>query len=252
MSKILVGNIQRFSLHDGPGIRTTVFLMGCSIHCPWCANPENLLMRQIYYPTQSDLYGKYYSADELLNELLKDEIYYKNGGGITFSGGEALLSAPLLIDIWSDLKERGINIAVESALFIPLKFLQIAEPYIDAYLIDIKILSPDACKHILGGDINVYLKNLRWLIKSKKNVVLRFPIVVPDTCNEVNIKLLCNLLKEYKVAKIQIFPIHNLGKKKYIDLGKCFVEYRKMDKKGIKMLKDRIESTGTKCEVLSL
>lgn len=252
MSKILVGNIQRFSLHDGPGIRTTVFLMGCSIHCPWCANPENLLMRKIHYPTTDDLYGRYYSSDELLDELLRDEIYYENGGGITFSGGEALLSAPLLVDVWSKLKEKGINIAVESSLFIPLKFLQIAESYIDVYLIDIKVLSADECKYILGGDINVYFKNLLWLTNQKKNVVLRFPIVIPDTYNEANIELLCDVLKEYKISKIQIFPIHDLGRKKYNDLGRCFTEYRKADKEEIRVLKERIESTGTKCEVLNL
>ena len=92
--KILVGNIQRFSLHDGPGIRTTVFMLGCSIHCPWCANPENLQKRQRQYPDPEDIYGKFYSVDELVKEVLKDRVYFSDGGGVTFSGGEALLSAP--------------------------------------------------------------------------------------------------------------------------------------------------------------
>lgn len=252
MSRILVGNIQRFSLHDGPGIRTTVFLMGCSIHCPWCANPENLLMRQINYPSQNDLYGRYYTQEELLEVLLRDEVYYKKGGGVTFSGGEALLSAPLLTAVWSKLKQRGINIAIESALFVPMNFLQAAEPYIDLYLVDIKILQAKECKKILGGDINIYLKNLKWLLEQKKRIVLRFPIVIPDTYNEKNIELLCNILREYEIPRIQIFSIHDLGRRKYIYLGKTFYENIKIVKAEMEKLKKIIEINGTICEILKV
>ena len=81
---ILLTNIQRFSLHDGPGIRTTVFLKGCSIHCPWCSNPENLLPREQRYIKrgkdgkieEEGIYGKWYTADELYAEVVKDKAFY--------------------------------------------------------------------------------------------------------------------------------------------------------------------------------
>lgn len=78
MNEIILTNIQRFSLHDGPGIRTTVFLKGCSLQCPWCSNPENLKPYLQVYVKDGVLgvYGKYYTQEGLLHECLKDKAFY--------------------------------------------------------------------------------------------------------------------------------------------------------------------------------
>ena len=96
--KILITNIQRMCFHDGPGIRTTVFLKGCNLHCPWCANPENIsALPQAYERDgRKGLYGKEFSEEELLKEVLKDRRFYEDGGGVTFSGGEPLLQIKAL------------------------------------------------------------------------------------------------------------------------------------------------------------
>ena len=93
MDKILLTNIQRFSLHDGPGIRTTIFLKGCSLRCPWCSNPENLNPYPEEYIKDGNrgIYGKEYAIDEIFIEVMKDKDYYESNGGLNFSGGEALL-----------------------------------------------------------------------------------------------------------------------------------------------------------------
>ena len=131
---ILITNIQRFSLHDGPGIRTTVFLKGCSLRCPWCSNPENLVGVQQKYIKDGveGVYGKWYTNDDLYKEIMKDKEFYnvvdspsekisttslllsphlldKLPGGVTFSGGECLLWIDKLEEILGRLKEEGID-----------------------------------------------------------------------------------------------------------------------------------------------
>ena len=252
MSKILIGNIQRFSLHDGPGIRTTVFMMGCSLHCPWCANPENMEMRPREYPDKDHVYGKYYDEDVLLQEILKDQIYFESGGGVTFSGGEPLLSAFTLQGIWQKLKLKGIHLAVETALFVPFKYLEAAFPLIDMYLIDVKILDPDTCQFVLGGDVEVYLCNFRWLVQQGATIALRFPVSIPETLNEKNVELILAFLREFRIQQIQIFAIHDLGRSKYKKLGKLFHEARSATEEELTKLKMRIEKQGTACEILQV
>ena len=88
--KILISNIQRFSLHDGPGIRTTVFLKGCTIHCPWCSNPENIRREIQKYQTETGEYkhyGEWMTVDALYQQVVKDAVFYgENGGSVCQSG----------------------------------------------------------------------------------------------------------------------------------------------------------------------
>ena len=139
---MLITNIQRFSLHDGPWIRTTVFLKGCNLRCPWCANPENLSFQKEEYVKDGikGIYGYEISGEELEKEILKDKIYYEDGGGVTFSGGEALLAFKELEPLLKKLKEDKINICVETALMVKNELLEIALNYVDLFIIDIKIL----------------------------------------------------------------------------------------------------------------
>lgn len=257
MNKILVGNIQRFSLHDGPGIRTTVFLMGCNIRCPWCANPENLEMhvRQMKDDRTGLIspYGRFYTTEELVHELLKDEIFFADGGGITFSGGEALLQAEQLEDVWKSLNAKGINLCVETALFIPKENLEISLNYIDEYIVDVKILIPEDCSKILHGNVHKYLQNLDFLAHSGKKVLLRFPVSYPETLNDVNLDRLIGLLNTYEFPKIQIFAIHDLGKSKYEALGAPFMSFAKVDEYKLEEIKQRIQlESYTKCEIISI
>ena len=131
--KVRITDIQHFSLHDGPGIRTTVFLKGCSLKCPWCTNPE-CISKEIQGEFGYDI-----SLEELENEILKDESFYKTGGGVTFSGGEPLLQIKELEPLLISLKNKNINICFESALFVPQNYLKIANIYGDEFIVDIKM-----------------------------------------------------------------------------------------------------------------
>lgn len=139
---MLITNIQRFSLHDGPGIRTTVFLKGCSIKCPWCSNPENIKnYPEVYYKDGvKGIYGKEFSLDEIYAEIVKDRVFYEDNGGVTFSGGESLLYVDELLPLMNKLKKENITIAVETCLFVPRQKLEKVIPYIDFFYVDMKIL----------------------------------------------------------------------------------------------------------------
>lgn len=217
-----VTNIQRMCFHDGPGIRTTVFLKGCSIHCPWCANPENIAFCQekYMYNGKEGIYGRDYTPDELVNELLKDIDFWNTGGGITFSGGEALMQPEGVRLVLEKLKEKGVHTAIETALFIPIENLQSILPLMDYFIVDIKILEKHRCKNILGGNFDSYLTNVRMVYDSGKLKVFRIPCCYEYTFDEANKKEIIEFLLQYKDVKVELFGVHNLGKKKYEALNK--------------------------------
>ncbi|MBR3306127.1 MAG: radical SAM protein [Lachnospiraceae bacterium] len=234
--KILITNIQRFSLHDGPGIRTTVFLKGCSLHCPWCSNPENISseFQQYHKDGKTGVFGRYIGVDELLTELLKDRVFYgefdraKTGmidypGGVTFSGGEPLLQIDRLEPVCMRLHENSISIAVETALFVDEKKIKKACELVDIFYVDVKILNPERAKKIVGGDIGNYLRNLDFLMnyEERKNVVVRIPFIGGFTDDSDNQEKVLDLLDRYKdrISMVEILPEHDLGRSKYEALG---------------------------------
>ena len=195
MINLRITDIQHFSLHDGPGIRTTVFLKGCSIKCPWCANPECISSK-----IQGE-FGYDVSLDDLEKDILKDEPFYKTGGGVTFSGGEPLLQIKNLEPLLKSLKLKNINICFESSLFVKSEYLNIAKLYADEFIVDIKMLNPENTKNILKGNIDQYLDNLKLLDLSK--TTFRIP-VTEFSLNDQD--LILNLLKDldYEIIKKEV------------------------------------------------
>ena len=219
---MLITNIQRFSLHDGPGIRTTVFLKGCSIRCPWCSNPENLNGYPEKYNKNGieGIYGKEYSCDEVYDEIMKDEVFYEDDGGVTFSGGEALLQADNLIPLIKRIRKKGITVAVETCLFVPQKNVECMMPYVDFFYVDMKILQENQCLGILGGDIHLYKDNLK-LLTEQKQIIIRIPVIGGYTDGKNNREAIIKEIKRYekRILKIEMIKGHNLGKSKYESLN---------------------------------
>lgn len=270
MKDILVTNIQRFSLHDGPGIRTTCFLKGCQIRCPWCCNPENINREIQKYCEDGEEkeYGKYYSPEALFIELAKDQVFFeqydiaainntndnffeKLPGGVTFSGGEPLLWIEELREVLQKLKSCNIHIAVQTSLFAPLENVIMALEYVDMLYIDIKILNRRSCKEILNGNISDYKKNLIVVFEKKKPIVFRIPVIKEYTDTEENKKDVVELLRKYCgqksfPIKVELLKEHNLGISKYKALSKCDDKikiplYRGVDDKEMVMYKESIE-----------
>ena len=236
---ILITNIQRFSLHDGPGIRTAVFLKGCSLRCPWCSNPENL--RAHPEPYEKDgvrgTYGRFYTASALLRELVKDKPYYTGKtenwniktaeeigllpGGVTFSGGECLLQMEELIPVCEALHDEHIHIAAETCLFVPPQLLDAAISRIDLFYCDVKILDEAACERTERGSLPLFLSNFDRLLSSGRPVIIRIPVIGTYTDTPENRKAVKELLGKYRdrILKIELIKEHSLGESKYRSLG---------------------------------
>lgn len=253
---IRVTNVQRMCFDDGPGIRTTVFLKGCSLHCPWCSNPENIRYEKQEYFSQNQekkgIYGRDWEPEELLKELLKDRKYWGADGGVTFSGGEALLQAESLEPLWKCLKKEGVHTAVETALFVPEKHVELAKKYIDFFYVDVKILDNSMCRDILGGDAAQYLKNVQRLAEHKADIHFRVPVSAEYVLAEKNMELLLAFFKKYSVYPVELFGIHDLGRTKYETLGQEMPKFQKVSEELLESLKSALVHNGCKADIITI
>jgi len=239
-----VSNIQRVCFHDGPGIRTTVFLSGCPIRCPWCSNPET----SIY--TKDDVY-KFYTISELLDIIVKDKFLYNEEGGVTFSGGEPLIQSKNLSILMKKLKEECINIAIETSLYSNEDNLSDLIDHIDLFIIDIKILLKNEAFEIFGGKLEKYLNNIKKVFEKNKKVIFRIPLIYPYITNEENLNEIYDFLKRYKPFKVEIFKGHNLGKEKYKKLGLEYKDVNTINNDQIEEIKNKIREIGIQIEVIN-
>lgn len=253
MDKILVTDIQRFSFHDGPGIRTTVFLKGCSIRCPWCSNPENLepAIQRYIKDGNEGLYGRWYSSAELYQEVIRDKEFYigditeykitdpmmldKLPGGVTFSGGECLLQMSELEDVLRRLHSEKIHITIETSLFSNIEQLEIALKYVDLFYVDIKILDKMRYRNVLKGNLDSYYNNLSVLMKRGALTVARIPVIAGFTDDIENRERVAELLGSFQgnLLKVEIIKEHNLGISKYQSLRKAGTSIKVPDYKGV-------------------
>lgn len=276
---ILVTNIQRFSLHDGPGIRTTVFLKGCSLHCPWCSNPENINSEPQEYEKDgiTGIYGQYYSSEDLIKECLKDKSFYEGKlspeqwsinkeeqiealpGGVTFSGGEPLLRMEALAPVISALHKDGVHVAVETCLFVPTHLLLLSLSYIDFFYCDIKVLSEEKCAEIEGGNLELYMNNLDSLMRWKdeygmgKTVVFRVPVIGAYTDTDENRKAVKRLINKYKdkALKVELIKEHNLAEEKYKSIGRQ-TDYHGVEDSVLEKYRFELEEIGIPIEVCKI
>jgi len=251
---LIVTNIQRMCFHDGPGIRTTVFLKGCTLHCPWCSNPENISFDLEKYSLgrQSGLYGKEYSPNELVNELLKDRKFWGDQGGVTFSGGEALAHILLLEPALSKLKEEKVHMAVESAMFVSDNAVDLALLYIDYFFIDVKILHPQKCQEVLGGNYCQYIKNVKRVCSTDKDVIFRMPCNYEYTMVDENKNSIIEFMQDFPDRKLQIFSTHDLGESKYESLGKQVWKHKPVSDGDLEKFNYELKSKGIRSEVIKI
>lgn len=253
--KVRLTNIQRFCLNDGPGIRTTVFLKGCNLRCPWCANPENMKFDREVYENKSKkgIYGIDMDDADLFNEIIKDKSYFlQSGGGVTFSGGEALLQSKVLLPLLIKLKEEGINVCFETALMVPTELVREIISYVDLFIVDIKILDKDKAREVLKGDIQLYYDNLELLKSMKKDIIFRIPLVKGYTINDGNIEKIIELLSQFVGYKVEIFKIHNLAESKYASLGLEMKKLELVSDNEINKLSKRLSELGINVEIIRI
>lgn len=229
--KAIIFNIKRFAVNDGPGIRTSIFFKGCPLNCLWCHNPESQSreiqkIKKTYkisdrvFEEIEDL-GYSISSEELMKEILKDEIFFKeSNGGVTFSGGEALMQADFLKNILKKSKENNIHTCLDTCGYVDSEILKEVAEYTDLFLYDIKHLDNSLHKEYTGRGNALILKNLSLLVDMNKEIILRFPLIEGMNDSMEHLKKLKNLIKSFnKKIELNILPYHSLGKEKYNNLG---------------------------------
>lgn len=215
-----IDSIETLGLVDGPGIRTVIFLNKCNLRCKYCHNPETWIMKE-----------KNYTTEELINKILRNKNYFKNNGGVTFSGGEPLLQYEYLLNICKKLKEENIHIAIDTAGVGNGNYIELLQT-VDLVLLDIKHTTKEGFIDITQTDnYDKFIEFVKQLNLTNTEVWIR-QVIIPDVNdNEEYIKELANFIKENikNVSKVEFLPYHTLGNEKYIKLGIKNPYYNKQD-----------------------
>lgn len=240
MSNAIVTDIQRFSVHDGPGIRTTVFLKGCPLRCEWCHNPECISFESenMFYPEKcigcgkctEGCYsgarvkcGKMMSTDDVMSEILLDRSYYGNDGGITVSGGEPLAHRDFTLELLVKCHEQRIGTAIESSMY---RFDPEILMLLDLLMADIKIFDSELHRRYTGMPNDDILLNIRKADELGIPMIIRTPIIPSVNDTPENIKATSDFLRSLKhVQKYELLPYHPLGISKARALGKEMKEF---------------------------
>jgi pyruvate formate lyase activating enzyme len=215
----IVFNIQRFSINDGPGIRTTLFLQGCPLSCCWCHNPEGIAFNELSKNGKST--RKTWNVLELYEEINKDRIFYdESRGGVTFSGGEPLAQPEFLLEILQKCHAEGIHTTVDTSGFADLLTIKNILPFTDLFLFDLKLIEPDEHLKYTGKTNEIILSNLKFLAESNTNVIIRIPLINGITSTAENLKGILDLLTGFgKKLPIGFLKYHSMARGKYERLG---------------------------------
>lgn len=210
-------NIQGFSIHDGPGIRTTVFFQGCPLQCLWCHNPEGMPAYLHSREATASRHGiRKYALGELLDELLKDKLFYdESGGGVTFSGGEPLMQSEFLLCIMKQLHKEGVHCVVDTSGYAPREVFRPVVDQADLILFDLKLA--DAGQHQLytGTSNDIIHRNLELLDSSDTPYRIRIPLVSEITASNENLEGILSLLSGKDPEEVNLLSYHDLGKGKH-------------------------------------
>lgn len=271
MERAIITNIQKYSVHDGKGIRSTIFFKGCPLKCLWCHNPEtqsfekeitynsnkclkcykckevcprnSITIKDEYIFTDMktcslcekcmdfcinsarEIVGREYTTKELITEIEKDKVFYEeSGGGVTLSGGEAMLYIDFIEEFVTLCYERGISVIVDTCGYVPYdNFIRIKDK-IQMFLYDLKIINQE--KHIkyTGKDNSLILENLGKLSKDGAKINLRLPLIEGINTDDENIKATISIAKELNIDRINLLPYHDIGKGKYAMLNMIYHE----------------------------
>ena len=225
----MIFDLKEFAIHDGPGIRTTVFLKGCPLNCSWCHNPEGKSRYpQIMRTEVSErLAGKEYTSEALANRLNgQAEIFKLDGGGITFSGGEPVMQAEFVAEV-IDLLDK-IHILIDTSGYGNRKdFLQLISRA-DMVYFDLKIIDPELFREYTGGNIDIVLENLHILSDAEVPFVIRVPLVPGVTDTENNLSSIIKVIRGLPgLIRLDLLPYNRLAGAKY--KATCMVFHPKFD-----------------------
>lgn len=252
----IVFNIQKFSIHDGPGIRTTVFFKGCPLRCLWCHNPESqnpvpeMLVDYakctrcgacaavctspeacvfcgkcvVACPNGArEIAGREYTMNEVVRIVMQDEVFYRqSGGGATLSGGEPLVQIDFAEALLIRLKAENIHTAVDTCGAVPFSALERAARFTDLFLYDIKLMDDEKHSLFVGASNRLILENLEKLAAIHKNIHIRMPIIEGVNADMGHIERAIAFLDGLGIARVSLLPYHDFAAGKYAKLGRVY------------------------------
>lgn len=259
----MIFSIKPFEIHDGDGIRTTVFFKGCPLRCKWCHNPESFSPRpDLLYDAARcvhclrctaicetnrvqdgrhvldrsactlcgkcenvcrsgalELLGRRYDACALVEELMRDEIFMKgSGGGVTFSGGEPLMYADFCLEVASQLRKRGIHVAVDSSAYAPRRTLEKIMDVTDLFLFDVKAIDEETHIRCTGVSNREILENIRYVDEKGIPMEIRYPYVPGWNAQEA--EAVARFVSGLRTKPLlRLLPYHSYAAHKYACLG---------------------------------
>ena len=293
MTTGLVFNIQRFSLHDGPGIRTTVFLKGCPLECRWCHNaegqsfgPQSLVKTELctacgacaeHCPSGAvtisegravtdrelctacgscvdvclqdsrSIAGREMSVAEVAALAARDKVFYdRTGGGVTFSGGEAMAQIDFLSEALAACKAAGLRTAVDTAGCVPWSSFARVLDWTDLFLYDLKIMDAARHREQTGASNKPVLENLGRLARSGAEIIVRIPIVPTVNDDDANLEAVLAYLVQHGLTRVDLLPFHQLGRGKAPRVGRKWdlAEVPAPDLEDLGRIRTRFESAG--------
>lgn len=215
-------NIQKFSINDGPGIRTTVFFKGCPLQCRWCSNPESQnRYASIADAMEDETYcGREYTVEEVMAEVRKDLPFYEmSDGGMTLSGGEVLQQAEFAMALADAAHAEGIHVAAETTGYAAAERFDAFMEHIDLFLFDFKHCSSEIHRAHTGVPNEPILRNLQAAVQAGKHVIARIPVIPRFNSSLSSAEAMAAKLTELGVREVHLLPFHQFGEKKYEQLG---------------------------------
>lgn len=249
MTEGFLFDIKRFAVHDGPGIRTTIFFKGCDLTCWWCHNPESrtesphLSVRHLALEgrlfEKEEITGYIIRIEDILKEVEKDRIFYEeSGGGITISGGEPLHQPDFCEELLKTLNKNAFHTALDTSGYATAEVIARMMPYTDLFLYDLKLMNDTEHEKYCGVSNRCILENIKLLVEAGKEIIIRFPLIPGVTDTETNVGSLLQFLdsihyheanavsgtnqfcyryqdSRFPSPEIHLLPYHNTGKEKY-------------------------------------
>jgi pyruvate formate lyase activating enzyme len=295
MDSGVIFDIKKYAIHDGPGIRTTVFLKGCPLSCWWCHNPEGQAAQpELTYqagkcinncnrcvetcpngaisrtengieidraacllegacadicPTGAlNFSGKTMTTKDVMQEIIKDRMFYENsGGGVTFSGGEPLMQLDFLESLLEDCRKEELHRIVDTSGYIPFDSFERILDKVNLFFYDLKVMDDAQHKETTGVSNQLILENLKKLDKSGAVIQIRIPVIPGVNDTRKNTRKTVEFLTRLKHIKmVNLLPYHRAAAQKYRSLGKIFKypEIKAPTGESVREIKTELESYG--------
>ena len=265
-----VFDISRWAGHDGPGIRTIVFLKGCPLQCSWCHSPEsqrreaellylknkcilcgrcvtacskgarrfvNGTMRtdrdlcdncgacvETCYTEALQTCGHIMTASDVIDEVARDQVFYRNsGGGVTLSGGEPAAQPQFVESVLRGCHELDIHTALETCGCVAWSAVSRIAPHVDLFLYDLKVMDPARHRRYAGVSNALVLANLERLARTRRtDIQVRVPLIPGHTDDDQNLAAICQFAVHCGIERIAFLPYNPATSAKYAWLERDF------------------------------